>query len=76
MKDPRLLCVRMSLNEAISELQDIAVDHPEARDTLGGLARDIAAIRDRCTPIADRRAVPAKPMARKAYLNRALRETA
>ena len=67
MKDPRLLCVRMSLNEAISELQDIAVDHPEARDALGGLARDIAAIRDRCTPIQPH--VPAEPMAREAYLD-------
>lgn len=76
MKDPRILSVRMSLNEAINELQDMAVVHPAERPALESFARDIAALRDRCgaglfSPI------PTDPMGREDFLDHVLeRKTA
>lgn len=49
MKDKRMLCVRLSLNEAISELQDMAIDYPALRGALESFAAEIGTLRDRCT---------------------------
>lgn len=49
MKDPRMLSVRLSLNEAISELQDMALTDPAGRSSLEAFAAEIAVLRDRCT---------------------------
>ena len=67
MKDPRILCVRMSLNEAISDLQDMALAHPAERDSLETLAREASALRDKMTAFIG--LIPPDPQAREEALD-------
>ena len=67
MKDPRILCVRMSLNEAISDLQDMALAHPAERDSLESLAREASALRNKMTAFIG--LIPPNPQAREEALD-------
>ncbi len=42
----RLLCVRLTLAEAISELQEMALEFPEKRDELLGMESKVRWLRD------------------------------